>query len=136
MTELLIDRLIRHEGIRLQPYKDTVGKLTIGIGRNLDDEGISHDEALYMLGNDVHNVQHEAAKAFPWLLGIDDTRQSVIYEMIFQLGINGVLGFPKMLAAMRIADWPTASNQMLNSKWHTETSSRCEELAEIMRTGT
>lgn len=135
MTESLMDRLIRHEGIKLNLYKDTIGYWTLGVGRCLDKKGISHDEALYMLANDIHDVQQQAAQAMPWLLGIDDVRQSVIYEMIFQLGINGVLAFKKMLAAIRDQDWKTASNEMLNSNWHQQTPKRCEELADLMLSG-
>lgn len=134
-AESLRDRLIRHEGIRLAPYRDTEGKLTIGIGRCLDTEGISHDEAIYMLDNDIKNVQQQTAKAMPWILGIDDERQEVIYEMVFQLGINGVMQFQKMLSAIRQGDYLTASKEMINSQWHQQTPQRCEELADIMLNG-
>ncbi len=46
MTDALMNRikaqLVRHEGLKLKPYRCTAGKLTIGIGRNLDNCGISH----------------------------------------------------------------------------------------------
>ena len=41
------------EGTQLEPYLDTVGKLTIGIGRNLSDCGIRLDEAELMFQNDL-----------------------------------------------------------------------------------
>lgn len=135
MIESLTDRLIRHEGLRLMPYTDTVGKLSIGVGRNLSDCGISHGEALYMLGNDVQDVQQEVTAAFPWILSIDDVRQSVIYEMAFQLGIDGLLKFKQMLADMKVYDWQNAAKEMLNSAWHSQTPARCEELAALMANG-
>lgn len=55
-TQQLREQLERHEGLRLKPYKDTVGKLTIGIGRNLDDKGISRKEAFALLDNDIAEV--------------------------------------------------------------------------------
>ena len=51
------------------------------------------------------------------------------------MGVDGVAAFHDMIAAIRIRDWATASKQMLNSAWHTETPARCEELASLMETG-
>lgn len=53
MITVLKDMLIRHEGLKLKPYRDTVGKLTIGAGRNLNDLGISEREAMFLLDNDI-----------------------------------------------------------------------------------
>ena len=55
--QLLRSQLERHEGLRLKPYRDTVGKLTVGYGRNLEDVGISRDEADFMLDNDIDQVE-------------------------------------------------------------------------------
>jgi lysozyme len=49
----VIDLIKTHEGLRLNVYQCTAGKNTIGYGRNLDDNGISKDEADFMLRNDV-----------------------------------------------------------------------------------
>src|SRR4051812_27390106 len=38
--DALVNQLIIDEGLKLSPYTDTVGKLTIGVGRNLTDVGI------------------------------------------------------------------------------------------------
>jgi lysozyme len=135
MIETLEQRLLRHEGIRLRAYKDSIGKLTIGVGRCLETKGISEDEAMYMLKNDIDPVKEGVAQAFPWILGLDDARKDVLYEMAFQLGVNGLSGFKAMLVAVRDKDWPSASKSMLQSAWHTQTPNRCEELAEIMLTG-
>lgn len=133
--ESLKDRIVRHESLRLAPYRDTMGKLTIGVGRCLDTKGISRDEALYLLDNDIAYVKEHAASAFPWILGLDDARKDVLFEMVFQLGINGVLSFKNMLAAMRDHNWPSAATNMLSSAWHKQTPARCEELAAIMLNG-
>lgn len=45
--------LIRHDGLRLKPYRDTRNKLTIGVGRNLDDVGITREEALMLPNNEI-----------------------------------------------------------------------------------
>lgn len=135
MSESLQDRLIRHEGIRTAAYRDSRGFLTIGVGRCLDTEGISHDEAIYLLQNDIRNAQQKVVAAMPWVLGLDDERQEVLYEMCFQLGINGLLQFKNMISAIKGGDYAAAAREMLSSAWHTQTPARCEELADIILTG-
>ncbi len=134
MTESLQDRILRHEGIRLKVYNDSLGFATIGVGRLLSN-GISQDEAMLMLDNDIDRCQIQVAKNLPWVLGLDDIRQGVLVEMAFQLGINRLLMFKKALAAMRDHDWGTAAKEMLDSTWHKQSPSRAEELAELMLTG-
>jgi lysozyme len=131
----LRERIISHEGIRLKPYHDSLGYLTIGVGRCLEGHGISKDEALYMLDNDIARVKRETVQAMPWLIGLDDIRQEVIYEMVFQLGINRTLLFKKMLNAVREGDYEKAAQEMISSVWRKQTPARCEELANIMKRG-
>lgn len=133
--ETLKERIKRHEGFRARAYADTLGKMTIGYGRCLTTNGISEDEAEYMLNNDIEESQFALAQSFPWTLGLDDARKDVLAEMIFQLGVKGVMGFPKMIAAIRIGDFDSAAKEMLNSTWHIQTHARCEELSNIMLTG-
>lgn len=133
--ETLRDRIIRHEGVSLVPYKDTLGKLTIGVGRCLDTQGISQDEAQYLLDNDIENVVAKVNSSLPWVQSLDDRRRDVLYEMAFQLGINGLLGFKNTLAAINANNWSSASVAMLNSAWHKQTPKRCEELANIILNG-
>lgn len=135
MTETLRQRLIRHEGIKLRPYPDTQGRLTIGVGRCLTSNGISYEEAYHLLDNDIENVQESVVQAFPWAVNLDPIRLSVIQEMVFQLGVAGVQAFPKMIQALKNRQYAIAASEMLNSVWHGQTPSRCEELANIMLNG-
>ena len=103
MTESLLNRikaqLVRHEGLRLKPYRCTAGKLTIGIGRNLDDRGISQKEAYAMLERDIMDFEQQLLDEIPETYsGIDEVRQSVILNMCFNLGMKGLLGFKNTLA--------------------------------------
>ena len=75
--------LLRHEGLKLKPYQDTVGKVTVGVGRNLDDVGISREEAMFMLDNDIKKAKLGLAHMFPWYLSLDDVRQAVMVDMTF-----------------------------------------------------
>lgn len=123
-----------HEGIRYKPYKDTVGKLTIGVGRNLDDKGISESEAAILLDNDIREATIMAA-TLPCFRSLDGTRQAVLVNMVFNMGIYRVKRFRKMLAALDLGDFHEASQEMLDSKWADQVGSRAVELSEQMRTG-
>lgn len=133
--ETLKDRIKRHEGFRARPYADSLGKLTIGYGRCLTSNGIAEDEAEFMLDNDIEEAQMAVAQVFKWAYCLDTARQSVLVEMVFQLGVHGVLQFTKMLTALQGGNYLEASKQMLASEWHKQTSTRTEELAEIMLNG-
>ena len=135
MTQLR-DMLIRHEGVRLKPYRDTVGKLTIGVGRNLDDVGISQDEADVMLDNDINRAHDACANAFPWFAALDSVRQDVLIDMCFNLGIESLKTFHMTLAAIEQGDYDKASRNMLLSRWRDEVGQRAVELSNMMRTGT
>jgi lysozyme len=140
MTEALMNRikaqLVRHEGLRLKPYRCTAGKLTIGIGRNLDDRGISQKEAYAMLERDIQDCEQwlidEIAEIYNKL---DEVRQSVLLNMCFNLGIKGLLGFKNTLDFIGAGDWERAANNMLASKWAKQVGMRAIELSEMMRKG-
>lgn len=132
--QLLRSQLERHEGLRLKPYQDTVGKLTIGYGRNLEDVGISRDEADFMLDNDIDQVERQL-KTVDEYRDLDPVRQTVIANMVYNLGFAGLMGFKNMWAAIGRRDWNSASEEMMQSKWARQVGVRAVELSEIMRTG-
>lgn len=133
--EALKALIIRHEGLVLKPYKDTVGKLTIGVGRNLDDVGISTIEANFLLDNDLARVISECRVQFKWFNDLDDARQNVICSMVFNLGLPRFLGFQKMLAAIEKKDWKAAADEMMMSRWAGQVGKRASELAQMMLDG-
>lgn len=131
----ITDLLIKHEGLRLKPYRDTVGKLTIGVGRNLDDVGITREEAMYLLDNDIVRVSVEVDKAFRWYRGLNTTRRTVIVDMVFNLGLGRFKRFKRLIAAIVVFDWDRAAKEMLDSKWAKQVGRRATELAKMMRDG-
>lgn len=131
----LTQMLIRHEGLRLKPYNDSVGKLTIGVGRNLEDIGITESEAMGLLKNDIERVFLEAHKTFKWFEGLNNARRDVILNMIFNLGLQGFLGFKRTIAFIEDRNFEAAAAEMLNSKWHEQVGRRAVELSEMMARG-
>lgn len=127
-------QLINDEGLRLKPYKDSVGKLTIGIGRNLDDVGISEDEAIYLMRNDIKKCQAQLS-AFDWYSKLSAVRKNVIINMCFNLGFAGLLKFKNLIAAINANDYHRASIEMLTSKWADQVKNRAVRLAKQMELG-
>lgn len=130
----LWQQLIRHEGVRLKVYSDSVGVPTIGVGRNLRDKGITHAEAMVLLEHDIDECVRDC-HTFHWFDGLDSVRQRVIVNMRFQLGSFGVRKFKNTLAAVARGDYESAANGMLKSLWAKQTPSRVVELAGMMRSG-
>lgn len=133
--EQLRAQLIRHEGIRLKPYRCPAGKLTIGVGRNLDDRGISLAEAHFMLETDIQLCLEQCERVFIWFRRLDGVRQRVIVDLAFNLGMPKLLGFKQTLAAIANGEYEKAAVQMLASKWAQQVGDRAVRLARMMRTG-
>ena len=131
----LKQQLIKHEGLELMPYKCTAGKLTIGVGRNIEDRGISYDEAMFLLENDLTLYHVELMKAFPVVDQLDVVRQYTLVNMAFNLGITKLRQFKLMWAAIEDNDFEVAAQEMLNSKWSRDVGQRSLQLSEQMRTG-
>ena len=127
--------VMRHEGLRLTPYHDTVGKITIGYGRNLADVGITRAEASTLLDHDLERAELDARKALPWVDQLNGVRQAVVIEMCFNLGLTRLLGFKNTLRAMQAGRYEQAAAGMLNSKWAQQVGHRAQTLARQMRTG-
>ncbi|WP_237575959.1 glycoside hydrolase family protein [Mycetohabitans sp. B8] len=130
----LLSELSRDEGRRLKPYLDTVGKTTIGVGRNLTDVGIADSECDLLLENDVLRSVTWLDRHLPWWRSLDAVRQRVIINMAFNLG-DKLLTFANTLAAMQRGDYAAAADGMLASKWATQVGTRAHRLASLMRTG-
>ena len=135
IRQQLIETLTIDEGLRLTVYKCTSGKNTIGIGRNLDDVGISRAEATTLLNNDIDKVQAALNDRLAWWTGLSENRQNVLANMAFQLGVNGLLKFTNTLAFIKAGDYDKAADGMLKSLWARQTPIRAKRLAKEMRVG-
>jgi lysozyme len=131
----LVDLVVKHEGVRLTLYLDSLGVPTIGIGRNLKDKGISSAEAFALLDHDLDECITDLSGSFVWFLDLDAVRQRVLVDLRFQLGAAGIRGFRKMLAACGRGDFTMASNELLASHLAEQTPNRAIELAGMLHTG-
>ena len=143
ITDELRARVTSAEGIVDHVYLDSLGKATIGIGhliqpheRDRFPEGkkISREEIDELFDLDLNRAAAGAEVLIQECIGHDLPQHvgEVIVEMVFQLGTQGVRNFSKMWKAMRVKDWKTAASEMKDSRWHKQTTKRCEHLAEIV----
>jgi lysozyme len=133
--DAMVRQLRLHEGERLKPYRCTAGKLTIGVGRNLEDRGISAEESAMLLANDIAAMERELQHALPWAATLDEVRQRVLLDMAFNLGIVGLLAFKRTLATVAAGQYQQAATMMLDSKWARQVGQRAERLSRMMATG-
>lgn len=127
--------LRNQEDYRQYPYLDSTGHMTIGIGRNLSDRGISLIEAFEMLENDIEYFEGRLSNTLPWFDALDSNRKVVLINMCFNLGTKGFFSFKKMLQYVSKQDFINAADEMLDSLWAEQVGERACVLADIMRTG-
>jgi len=133
----LTQLITRHEGRRTHPYTDTVGNLTIGVGRNLTDRGLSGDEIDYLLANDIAIADAVCTDLFGWRVfrNASKPRQYALISMAFNMGGPRLAGFANMIAAVRAGDWNRAADEALDSRWARQVGTRATEIAAMLREG-
>jgi lysozyme len=131
----LVEQLKIHEGVKLKPYKCSAGKLTIGVGKNIEDNGITLEEAEYLLQNDIAEARSQLLNSFPWMGELNDARISAMINFTFNVGIGTVKKFQKALAALEAGDYGLAADEMMLSRWAGQVGNRAVEVTEQIRTG-
>lgn len=132
----LEEQLERDEGKRNKPYRDSQGKLTIGIGRNLDDVGLYNDEIYYLLDNDIVHARGGVNRMMPWSATLDEPRRDVLVNMAFNLGVLKLMGFKNTLELVQTGRYDEAADAMLKSLWAKQVGPRAVRLSKQMKTGT
>lgn len=131
--DILRQQLPIDEGERSKPYRDSVGKLTIGIGRNLDDVGLHDDEIAYLLENDLKVADRAARRLVPTFETLSEERKAVVVNMTFNMGERTFGTFTATLHAIQMGDFDKAADAMLASKWAQQVGTRARRLADLMR---
>jgi len=135
MTDLQA-MLMAQEGLRLKPYTDSVGKLTIGVGRNLDDKGISKDEASMLLNADIADAIDDVQHLFSCYDELSEPRKMVLVSMAFNMGRERLGKFTRFIGAVHRSDWEDAADEMLDSTWAKQVGPRAVTLSRMMRHST
>ena len=133
----LKQQLIRDEGSVSHAYEDSLGFLTIGVGRLIDSRrggGLAPDEIEYLLTNDIIQKTAQVLEALPWAKELSEPRLGVLINMAFQLGIGGLLQFKRALGSIEDGQYAEAAAEMLDSTWAKQTPARAQRLAQQMET--
>lgn len=125
----------KHEGLRLKPYKDSLGYLTIGYGRCLDKNPLKQHEADYLFESDFNEALRQVKENFKFFNYLTPARQTVLIDMCFNLGINKLKGFVNTLKCIERGDYEQAADNMLKSLWAEQVKGRAIILSDMMRTG-
>lgn len=119
---------------RFYLYTDTVGKTTIGYGRNLDAKGISHNEALMFLSSDIADALEDVRHCFSCYDQLTRPRQLALISMAYNLGRTGLSKFVRFIGAMHLGQYDEAADHLLNSLAAAQAPARYQELAKMIRT--
>ncbi|CCK79003.1 glycoside hydrolase family protein [Desulfobacula toluolica] len=128
----IADQLIKHEGLRLKPYHCPAGKFTIGVGRNLEDKGITEKEALMLLKNDIQECIQDLKTIFQAFDLLPEPVRRVLVDMRFNLGPNRFRHFKKMITAVKNQNFIQAAAEMKDSRWYTQVGQRARTLVKMM----
>jgi lysozyme len=157
--QTVIQRLMLNEGCRNKAYYDTKHKLTIGIGRNLDDnpltaeelcyighnargKAISNEQAAYLCRNDIATVKADLDRELPWWRDLCVDRQFVMIDLCFNMGIgkngkkDGLLGFKNTLPLIAQGYYEQAAKNLLQSKYAKDVGERAKRNAYCLKYGT
>ena len=124
-----------HEGKRSRPYLCTADKITVGIGRNLEDKGLNDEEITFLFQRDLRDALHDAASLFPGFDRLSSARKVALVDMAFNLGRKRLEGFRKMRSAVDLGDFATAAREAMDSKWYRQVGQRGERIVEMIRSG-
>ncbi len=134
----LRDRIVEHEGMKRFVYNDSLGLATIGIGRCIDPNkgsGLTVDECFYLLANDIESATKQL-QPYPWYQIQDTVRAGALIELVFNLGLSGLLKFVKMISAMEAKNYSLAAKELKDSTWFTQVGpKRGNDLVERIRNG-
>jgi|TARA_X000001388_G_scaffold41838_1_gene29454 lysozyme len=134
----LVEMIKRHEGVRTHAYKCSANMITVGVGRNLDENGglgLSEDEIDYLLENDIARVKNELANTYFWFNGINEARQDAMIDICFNLGLTRLRGFVKALEAMSREQFDIAADEFMDSKWAQQVGTRAIRVTDMIRSG-
>mgnify|MGYP003136846940 FL=1 len=133
--DILLEQLKDFEGLELKAYQCTAGKTTIGLGRNLDDYGITEEEAYYLAKNNINELEDELDRAIPWWRQLDDARQRALINLSYNVGTTTLLKFKKTLQYLEDGSYEEAAKEVLDSRWADQVGRRAIFISNVFLTG-
>ena len=134
----LIEQLSIHEGVKKFAYKCPAGKITVGIGRNIDSDGglgLSDDEIIYLLRNDISRIDQELTNAFRFYEELDRVRKDAMINICLNLGLTRLRSFREALGRMEKKEYPEAAVEFLDSLWASQVGQRALDVTYMIQHG-
>ena len=145
----LYEFIEKHEGRRKKPYRCPAGKLTIGVGHNIDanplpidikrklerDGSIDNEMIDRLLNQDIRIAVDGCKTIFPMFAEFSDNRRMALIDWVFQLGFAGARRFVRSVKAINSEKWEDAARYMSESLWARQTPSRAKEVIQLIREG-
>lgn len=136
IAEKLKASIKRHEGLKKRAYVDTKGNITIGYGVNISSCDLSDSECELLLNNRILTATYELYRFVPWIQSLDDVRKAVMIELTYNIGIEDVLLFRKLLEALKEQNFAQAREELLNSKWANDVGiNRSHDMGHALESG-
>jgi len=127
--------ITKHEGIELKPYRCTSDKLTIGVGRNIEDRGISHETAMQMLDEDIDICINELQQTVSYWNDLPSRVKEGLINLCFNMGISRLMAFKKTFGFLREGMYDKAASELLESRYANQVGQRAIDVANMIREG-
>lgn len=133
----LLEEIERDEGYRQFPYMDTAAppRMTIGHGLNLTDVGLSKEESQTIVAMRLRKIDQHLIQALPWYVSMTERRRNALCGMAYNMGVQKLLTFKDMCAALNAGDFDKAAAEALDSVWATQVGERAKRIAQALKEG-
>lgn len=148
--DALVRELIRDEGLRLKPYRDSLGYWTVGVGHLLTGNELAQfvdpatgivrrklteERALALLHVDIARAEVNLSRIYPRWNDLDPVRQRALLNLSFNLGAR-LCQFRGFLGQIDRRDWPAAGRHLMQALWWKQVKSRGPRIRHMIETGT
>ncbi len=131
----LLQQIKEHEGLRLFPYKCPAGKLTIGYGHNLQDNGLTKTACEFILYDDIDEAKRNLKTIFggEFFENLPKNKKIALIDMMFNLGMVKFLTFKRFVFAVETQNWENASYEVIHSRAYEQNKKRYKKIAEQIK---
>jgi lysozyme len=131
-----------NEGTRYEPYEDTLGNWTVGVGHLIGKElppemnrRFSHQEVMALFDSDYMHHRN-AAERIPGFNRMDGLGQTALTDLTFNMGPSWINGWPNLANQLGEGDIPSASENLRNSRWYDQVGNRGPRVTNMLEDST
>jgi lysozyme len=106
-------------GHPIGPGSHVMGHPSIGVGRRCDLP-FSVPVIELLLEESIDQAIAALDRELPWWTDCTESQQRALVELVFNLGMQGLLGFPHFLLRLRTGQLHAAACELATAKWATD----------------